>query len=195
MKLCALLLLPLVLESCAATSQGPAASGPVPTSSAPERKIALYLGGRKLDKDQWDPTEEQGVFGVEFSEEPRSERIGFELGLMASRDEATLFGTGVTGSASELYGGIRKTFGQETVHPYLGAGLAFIQGKIEVDGAGSDDDNSLAGYAHAGVDVDLGNSFVLGLDVRALFGSDITLAGVDGDVDYTQVALRLGWRF
>jgi opacity protein-like surface antigen len=113
---------------------------------------------------------------------------------MGSSDEGKFAGFNVRGRTGEVYAGVRKAFGNDTVRPYLGGGLSIIRG--EVDAAGSDDsDTSAAAYLHAGVEFLISPTFFLGLDIRGLFGSSIDMGGVNGDADYTQGAFTFGWRF
>jgi hypothetical protein len=48
---------------------------------------------------------------------------------------------------------------------------------------------------HGGVDFDVSPSFMIGLDLRFLGGSDITLFGENGSADYGQLAFLIGVRF
>jgi hypothetical protein len=181
------------LTACAAqsTNEAPApARGP-----AKENRIALYLGQRNLNHDDWSPVDEQGTAGLEFVHETAASPVGFEVGIMGSSDDGQVAGIDVTGSTAELYGGVRKTFGEGVVRPYVGAGLSYIDATVEADGFADEDDSSLAGYVHGGVDFDITESLFLGLDLRVLFASDIEIAGVSGDADYAQLALRLGFAF
>ena len=191
MKL-AISLASLSLASCAAVQAGAAAPE---TSAGRENRITLYFGQRSLDEDDWSPIEDQPTFGVEFAQEKPGSAIGWEIGLMGSYDDDTVAGFDVEGSTSELYGGVRKSFLEGSVHPYVGGGLAFINGSVEVSGVGDDDDSSPAAYAHGGVDFAVSELVHLGLDLRVLFGSELTIGGVDGDADYGQLALTLGFAF
>jgi hypothetical protein len=184
----------LALSSCMSVpgSQTPSAGSPPPAVT--EHQVTLYLGQRSLDEDNWSPVEDQGAGQLEYSQENADDAIGWEVGFGGSSKDDTLGGFDVTGSTGELYGGVRKSFGSGNVRPYIGGGLSFINAKVEV-GSASEDDSSVAMYLHGGVQFLLGPSFALGLDLRALFGSDITIAGVNGDADYGQAALTFGWRF
>lgn len=185
----------LALSSCAsvAVPQGTPAGGP--PRAEPEHQISLYLGQRSLDEDLWAPTEDQAAFAIEFSQGGTPEGVGWEVGFAGSTDEGSVgIGVDFTGTTGEIYGGLRKSFGSGNVRPYVGGGLSLI--KAEFEGLGvSDDDTSAAGYLHGGVEFLLGPSFLIGLDLRTLFGSDIDLFGVSGDADYVQGAVTFGWRF
>lgn len=175
------------LGSCMAVAPQGAGS---PPPAAPEKQFSLYLGQRSLDSTDWSPVEDQATFGIEFSQESTGSAIGWEVGLAGSSDDSG----SITGSTGELYGGVRKSFGSDTVRPYVGGGLSFINATAEV-GSASEDDSSLAGYVHGGLQFLVSQTFAIGLDIRLLFGSSLTIAGFDTDADYGQAALTVGWRF
>jgi hypothetical protein len=182
------LLAALTLCSCSAMQGG----APVQDGSAARNRLTVYFGQRSLDDGDYEPVDEQAAFGLEFARGGQ-ESIGWEFGLMGSRDEDEILGVDVEATTGELYGGVRKEFGNSTVRPYVGGGVSFINSEVEVSGIGSADDTSVAGYLHAGVAFQLNDIIVLGLDLRGLFGSDLELAGFDTDADYTQFALFLGF--
>jgi opacity protein-like surface antigen len=182
--------LTLLLASCSAVA--PAAQTGVETR---DNRVSLYLGQRNLDEDDHDPVDEQTMFGIEYSHEGAGDPIGFEIGLMGSRDEGDVGGTDVEGTTSEIYGGVKKTFGHDVVRPYIGGGVSFIRATAEISGLDDDDDSSLAAYLHGGIGFQVSNAVILGLDARFLFGSDITLFGFETDADYGQLALFVGFAF
>lgn len=178
------------LAACAAVT--PAQQ---PASAWRDNRISLYVGQRDLDEDDHAPVDEQGTIGLEYSHESPASPLGFELGLMGSSDDDKPGGVKVKGSTGELYGGLKLTFGDDVLRPYVGAGASWIRFKGEVAGTGSDDDGSIAGYVHGGLAVHATDQLVFGLDLRALFGSDITIFGVDTDADYEQLAVFAGFEF
>lgn len=186
----------LALSSLAACASVQSSPTPVPDSTAPpENRIGIYLGQRQLDEDEWEPLDEQPVFGLEYSREAEGDAVGFEVGIMGSADDDTVLGTDVEVSTGELYGGIRKTFGEDVLRPYVGAGLSFLNLQVDASGLGDDDDTSPAFYAHGGLAIAASDTFMIGLDLRFLLGSDLEIAGVDTDSDYVQLALMLGIGF
>lgn len=191
MKL-ALCVASLSLAACAAVPSG---ASPTSPGEILENRFSIYLGQRSLDEDDYDPVEDQATLGFEFSQEKVDSAIGWEIGIMGSGADEEVGATDVEGRTGELYGGVRKSFGHNVVRPYVGAGLAFINSDIEVSGVGSDDDTSLAGYAHGGVAFAVSEAFLLGLDLRVLFGSDLEIAGIDTDADYGQLALFMAFGF
>jgi hypothetical protein len=187
--------LPELSEPAAPRAQDPA---PPPTEvthmevqrAKPQAsRIWVLLGGRQLD-DDFAPADDQGVLGLEYSYEGSSSIVGFEVGLMGSYKEETFANVGV----GELYGGLRKTFRRGArFQPYVGGGISLANVRTDPLFGNDEDDSTVGGYGHGGFAVLLGKSFHLGLDIRALFGTDVTLAGTDTNVNYTQAALVLGW--
>ena len=114
---------------------------------------------------------------------------------MGSADSGDILGVDVDATTLEVYGGVHKSFDTASAaRPYVGGGIAYINGDFEALGI-AEDDGSPAGYVHGGVVFDVSEAFFIGLDARFLFGSDITLFGFGTDVDYTQFALVFGWAF
>src|SRR5262245_27319290 len=148
MKLLAFALL-TILASCSAVA--PATQD---TASWRDNRISLYLGQRNLDEDDWSPVDEQATIGIEYSRETAGSPIGFEVGFMASGDDDEEAGHDFEGATAELYGGVRKTFGQDVVRPYIGGGLSFITAAADIEGPiidDDDDDSSIAAYVHGGI--------------------------------------------
>lgn len=175
-----------LLASCSALPAAPA-----PQGGGSGQCLALYLGQRNLDENDYDPVDQQAAAALEFAQGPEG-MLGFELGLAKSRDEETFMGADVKARTSEVYGGIRRVFGFDTVRTVLGGGVAAINSEFKVSGFGEDDDTSFGLYAHGGVQVLLNPKLFLGLDLRVLVGTDMTIAGVDTDADYGQIAVVLG---
>lgn len=180
-------------------------SDPSPVSSAPQsdrpwrNNIAFLIGGRQLDEDYWDPVEDQFMFGLEGDFRPPDLPLGLELGLSTSLGyDSNAMGSGIDVYAfvGEIYGGPRLTIdlGDDTVHAYVAGGVTFLLADFEGDAGGTsvgDSDTSFAGYVHGGILFTISSDFNLGVDLRADFGSEITLFGADGDADYFQIALVL----
>lgn len=163
-------------------------------------RVTLYVGQRSLDEDDWTPLEDQTAFAIEFAHEPEDSVIGFELGLAGSADDTIVNGVDVEARTAELYAGVVKSFlrNKGAVRPYIGGGISLISAEIEASAGGQtvdDDDSSVAGYLHGGAAVHLGSAFYLGVDLRVLFGSEVSLFGFDIDADYTQLTAFLGLAF
>jgi len=162
------------------------------------QKLSVLIGQRSLDEHDWEPLEDQPCLGVEFSSESSGAWVGWEIGFAASTDDDNVLGIDFEGTTTELFGGVKKTFGESTaaVRPYVGAGVAVINADLEGEFMGlsaSDDDTGVGGYAHGGFFWVVTGTFSVGLDARILAGTDIELFGVEGDADYFQIAFVLGW--
>jgi hypothetical protein len=162
-------------------------------ANANDSAITVLVGNRSMtDDDNWSPLEDQLAFELGFNTVPSDWPVGIEASVSYSDDDDS----GVEGETKEASLGVRKTWdvSEGRVHPYVGGGLAGIQAEFSGFGQ-SDDDTSVAGYVHGGVGFDLGSHFLIGVDVRLLLGSDITLFGIDGDADYVQYGLMVGYAF
>jgi outer membrane protein with beta-barrel domain len=162
--------------------------------------VNLVLGGRTLSDDAfWNDQlpanfSSQAVFGVDVNFGPSSWPIRLEAGAHASVKQETFFGSDVTASVGEGYFGVNKTWNQKggKLYPFIGGGVANVTATIDARGSSRDDDSS-GYYLHGGVFFRLGRRFNLGVDVRALRGTSMTIGGVDFDSDYNQAGLLLGW--
>ena len=182
--------LTLLLASCSAVATPEQAGAP-----ARNHRISLYLGQRNLDEDAHDPVDEQFMFGIEYARERAGDALGFEIGTMNSFREDSVAGADVEGATGEIYAGVKKTFGQDVVRPYVGGGLSYITAVADGSGFDIEHDSSLAAYLHGGVGFQVSDRVVLGLDARFLFGSEVTLFGVETDADYGQLAVFIGFGF
>ena len=163
----------------------------------------FLIGSRALDEDFWEPLEQQGVFGVtvDFGKEgwPVNLAIGvYGSGTTEEESNLVLGDTDVTGAVGELSFGVLKAWSPKgSFHPYVGGGLASVGAAAEIDtqffGDDDDHDSSLGVYIHGGVFWRLGSRFNLGVDARSVLGTKITLFGEEGDADYFQLGLLLGW--
>jgi len=165
-----------------------------------EGNANFVLGGRWLGEDDWEPVEEQGVIGVTVDFGKDDWPVNLAAGLMLSAKEEEVGPFDVTGSIAELSFGVLKTWKKGSdgrVRPFAGGGLSFLTAEIDVDvpggGSASEDDSSGAIYGQGGVYWRIGSRFNIGGDVRISFGSDLEAAGIEGDADYFQLGLLLGW--
>lgn len=168
--------------------------------------VQALVGGRSLDEDQWDPVEDHFVLGVELDTRPQQFPLGLEFGISGSvgrEYDLTFLGQDfdLTASVGELYVGPRLTFDageRGGFVPFAAAGVTYLAGELEaIQGslAVSDRDSSVAGYAHAGFYYLFASKLRVGVDARSVFGSDLTLFGVEADADYGQIALVVGGEF
>jgi len=182
------------LASCAA----------LPSATSPQdmgvggRKLTLLFGERELDEDDYEPVEDQTAVGLAFSWEPEDSGLGGEFGVYRSEEDDELGSLEAEASTTELFGGVRQNFGGEALRPFVGAGVSWIESKVEIDDGGnsdSDDDSGAGLYVHGGLDAWISPQVALGVEYRMLLGTDLTLFGEDTDADYGQVTFSIGFSF
>jgi hypothetical protein len=155
----------------------------------------FVLGGRSMTDDtHWRPWESQDLFGVTVDFGPEKWPIQLEAGVQTSSKTKSFFGNDVTGEVDEVFFGVNKTWtmGTGKMHPYVGGGLASVNGSFDSQGR-KVDDNSGGVYVHAGIYWRMGRRFNLGFDLRAMGGTRLTISGEDFNANYTQAGLVLGW--
>lgn len=165
---------------------------PPPRRATTVKTITLILMERAVDDAE--PADEQTGLAVEFDMYRLGSGAGWELGLSHSSEEASentaLDDTELEAKVSEIYFGVRKTWGQE-LHLYLAGGSSFVRAEADVSGLGSEDDTSFGFYARGGAYWTFGQHINLGADIKTLMGTDLDF----GDADYVQLGLGLGFSF
>lgn len=162
-----------------------------------------FLIGQTYLHDFWKPLDEPASFGVEVDFAPSKSPVHVALGFNMAWDSKHLstpyYGqTGHVGagflefSAGFLYTPVKHG----VARPYLGAGVLRMFAGV---GSGSDfwsrsdTDQSFGFYGNAGIFFKVGDTFNIGLDGRLVRGTKIALGGVDGNADYGQASLLLGF--
>ena len=92
---------------------------------------------------------------------------------------------------AEIDIGIRRFWGKNNVRPYLGGGVSFVDGEIEI-GNVSFDDSATGTWFDAGVRFALGNHFSLGIGLR-VSRADIDLGGESFEAGGEHLSLSAGW--
>jgi hypothetical protein len=183
----------LALLAAAGAFATPALAGDVNLNFYP-------ISGRSLDKDLWSPVEDQWAFGgtLDFGEKglPLHMAIGIHTGFGAKDYSNSLLNDTVS-SVTELSVGIAGAWQSKArLRGYVAGGFSFVGARLDVDtinGDVNDDDDSLGGWIEGGMAWRMGHHFSLGFGARSLFGTDITLFGVNGNADYFQFGPLLGW--
>ena len=169
--------------------------------------VQFLIGQRYLRDDFWKPLDSPSVFGIEIDFAPASSPVHVALGVIAAQESGTatvtdpFFGE-TTGSVDTSFfefsaGFLWHPVKRGIVRPYLGAGALTITAANDSDfgifSGNSDSDRSFGFYGNAGVFFKVGDHFNIGLDGRIVRGTKVTIAGLDGNADYTQASMLLGF--
>lgn len=177
---------PLLL--CSSGDPAPAAR-PVPVQGETVYGVSVLLMQRYVDDAE--PSDDQLGGALEFDGYVPGALCGWEFGLSSSLEEEEVGGADFEAKVNEIYGGARKTWGEPRSgpHPYLGAGLSFLQAEVDLAGVGSDDDTSFGLYAHGGIYWTFADQYSLGADLKTVVGTDLDF----GDADYVQLGVLFGY--
>ncbi|MCJ7765773.1 MAG: porin family protein [Thiovulaceae bacterium] len=159
--------------------------------------VNLLIGQKTLDKDDWERFDKQAEIGVMFDIGGKDWPVNFALDMLVSGDEETISGVDVDASTAEMDIGIRKSFLDGNLHPYVGGGLALIQANIEGTQSGvtvSDDDTGVGVWVSGGLYYSIIEHINVGLDLRYSHAKT-TLFGVDKQAGGTHVALFAGYHW
>lgn len=165
--------------------------------------VNFFLGQRMLDKDDWEPLEEQTQFGLLVDFKKENWPVSIAIDYLSSNDEVTQYDTfsalnwTFEASTTEIDVGVRKIFdgSGSQMKPYVGGGVAFIDAEVEVTNGFltvKDDDNGTGFWLNGGVYWTLGQGFNLGVDLRysSADGDDTDL-----DAGGSHVGLLLGFHW
>jgi hypothetical protein len=164
-----------------------------------------FLIGQRYLGDIWEPIDEPMMFGMNIDFAPASSPVHVALGFSIAWDQQDV-ATPVFGETGDVQSGffefsagfvwlpVKKAF----VRPYLGAGVvilgAGVGSNFDFWDAG-DGDHSFGFYANGGLFFKVGESFNIGFDGRIVRGTEVTLSGQEGDADYEQVSMLIGFSF
>ena len=157
----------------------------------------FFLGTKSLDKDDWEPVEEHGAFGVELSWGNTDWPVYIVSYLFWSADaqDFTLFET--VAVTSELNVGVRKIWGESRkTRPYVGGGIAIVRGYVQerfdffpdVDSS----DAAVGPWVGGGVFWRLGSRFNIGMSAR-WSKADVEIFNRSVDAGGFQFGLLLGF--
>lgn len=151
----------------------------------------FLLGAKALDKDEWEPAEEQAEFGAEVDFRRRDWPVSIAVDLLGAAGEGrvyTSFGEAKFESeTSELSVGVRKVWdASPRVRPYIGGGLMLAKATARVSLLGltlEDSDNGTGYWLGGGIYWTLSGSFNIGMEFRSssakakLFDQEIKAGG------------------
>lgn len=162
-----------------------------------------FLIGQRYLTEAWKPLDRPSSFGVEVDFAPAKSPVHVAIGLNLageSKHVTTPF-YGKTGKVSAGFLDISAGFlwlpvRRAVARPYVGAGVlkmyAATGSSWGVFGNG-DSDQSFGFYGNAGIFFKVGDTFNIGLDGRLVRGTKVTLVGQDGNANYGQASLLLGF--
>lgn len=161
--------------------------------------INAYGGTRSLDTDDFGSIDDQTVYGADLVLKFDLPWLAAEGGFFyAEEDDGTAGAlTDVELSVEEYFVGLRVTPWDFLIQPYASAGVTLVDGTLDATSGGmpgETDDDTLAYYARLGAAFTIA-FFRIGLDGRALFGSDLDLDTIESDVDNYQVTAFVGIGF
>lgn len=168
----------------------------------------LFLGQKNLDKDDWEPVEEQGEFGIELDFRKKDWPVSIAIDILSSSadDSVTVFDplfgfvtVDVEGKTSEFNVGVRKIWEEHpTVRPFIGGGLSFIRAEMEVTipgfGSASDSDTGVGIWLGGGIYLTMAEHFNLGVELK-YSDANVTIADVDGTAGGTHFGLLAGYHW
>jgi len=159
--------------------------------------VNLFLGQKNLNKSDWDPADKQAEAGLLFDFRPVTWPVSIAIDILASEDKFTDGGLKFTASTSEADLGLRKIWeiSDSSIRPYIGGGVAFVNGKIKERSTNvSIDDNGTGYWVNGGVYWTLAESFNVGLELR-YSNADVTILGSDVKAGGTHAGLILGYHW
>ena len=159
--------------------------------------VNAILGQKTLDKDDWEPADEQAEFGVLVDFKKSEWPVSIAIDLLASVDEVTDGIITIEASTTEFDVGVRKIWEVtgSSIRPYIGGGIAFVGAELKETNTNiSVDDNGTGIWLNGGIYWTLGQSFNLGLDLR-YSQADVTLLGIDAEAGGTHVGVILGYHW
>jgi len=181
----------LALAGCQATG---APLEPVRTAH-PTRLVSGSIGLRNLDED-WAPADEQLTLGLQYAQSVTASGHGFEVGFQHGTESATRSGLAIDSELNEIYVGYRHTFAPTNggLVPFVGAGLAWFDGQIEVENVRAESRSDLGAYLQGGLGLWLGHQVHVSVGGRVVSGATLDFdAGSDlevkGLMPFLQVAI------
>ncbi len=160
--------------------------------------INAFLGAKALDKDDWEPVEDQAELGVKIDFRQQTWPVNIATDFLYSFGEDDSLGINVEGETFELNLGVRKIWDQAPpVHPFIGGGISMIWARFKGSGFGgsaSDDDTGIGFWLDGGVYWTLTENFNLGLEL-GYSKAEVTLFDIDGEAGGVHFGALAGYHF
>jgi hypothetical protein len=145
--------------------------------------INAYAGKRTLEASDWNDVDNPTVYGIDGVLKVNLPWLGVEGGWFHTEENGSTVGslTSADLAVDEYFVGLRVTPWKILIEPYGSVGVSWVDSKLDATGT-SDSDQVLAYYVRVGAAFTIG-LFRVGLDGRALLGSDVNLDTISSDVD------------
>jgi opacity protein-like surface antigen len=174
----------------------PALAYPDPSlnSSAWTGNLNLFFGFKYLDEIEWEPTDDQVEYGIEFDFRRHTWPINIAIDFLSGSDDGEAQGIKFESKTSELNLGVRKTWeGLGPLHTFVGGGFSVIWGEFSGRGL-TERDKALGWWFNGGVYWTLTEHFNIGLEGR-FSTSDVTLFGIDVDPGGAHIGVVSGFHW
>lgn len=139
----------------------------------------LFIGAKFLEGDNWEPLDRPAEVGVLLDFRPKNWWINFAIDFLYARDQEDIdvmdLGIGtytvkVESQVMEFNLGLRKIWeSSEYIRPFIGGGMAIINGRIESSTMGvsaADEDTGLGFWVDTGLYVIFSKRFNFGIEGR-----------------------------
>ena len=158
-----------------------------------------YVGLKSLDETEWEPVEQHTELGILLDFRPKNWPVNIAIDYLQSDDDdtVTMFGSPlkVEAETREIDIGVRKIYETSTsLRPYIGGGLAFINGEFGLAGLISEADDAVGIWLNAGLYWTLAKHFNIGVDVRYSW-AEITLFNVDANAGGLHAGVLFGYHW
>jgi hypothetical protein len=177
-----------------------AADPPAPAPREWSGNVNAFLGGKTLERDDWDPVEHQGAFGVQFDIQHDTWPAALVVNLMGSgathKEDSTNVET--KGSTGEIQLGVRKIWTTPGCMRFtLAGGLDLVSASRRVDTGPTTTDDKGGGaglWASGGVYWTLWQHFNIGPQVTYSW-ANVTIADQNVRAGGLFAGLILGYHF
>jgi len=157
------------------------------------------LIGSKSLESTWDKDDRMDTIGFQMTYFPAESSLGIALDLYGSGNEEQGSTTSET-TVAEANLGARwqsQVFSNQSLLPYLGAGISFVEVKKEVTASGLKtiyDDSGIGYWIGGGIDYVFYSHWSIGFDVR-FSNVDVTMNNKEIDAGGMNWAASIGYRF
>lgn len=162
-----------------------------PSQAQMEYEVNFVLGEKMLDESDWEPLEGQAALAVCSTFGKADWPVMIALDLLVSADSMDVAGIDLTAGTTEFDAGIRKIWKTKNARPFVGGGLSFLSGKLEIEDLSVDGDG-VGAWIDGGVFWRLGRRFNIGIEARVSRG-EITISSFDVEAGGEQIGLILGF--